>query len=76
MRADRQRIRAEGRSEVPGQAAAMDCGACKLDAKSLSGSTITVTNVGAAGPVDTGAPLINPPEACVVGFGAIKPPGV
>jgi 2-oxoisovalerate dehydrogenase E2 component (dihydrolipoyl transacylase) len=45
----------------------------KLDAKSLSGSTITITNVGAAGPVDTGAPLINPPEACVVGFGAIKP---
>lgn len=45
----------------------------KLDAKSLSGSTITITNVGAAGPVDTGAPLINPPEACIVGFGAIKP---
>jgi pyruvate dehydrogenase E2 component (dihydrolipoamide acetyltransferase) len=45
----------------------------KLDAKALSGSTITITNVGAAGPVDTGAPLINPPEACVVGFGAIKP---
>jgi 2-oxoisovalerate dehydrogenase E2 component (dihydrolipoyl transacylase) len=45
----------------------------KLDARSLSGSTITITNVGAAGPVDTGAPLINPPEACVVGFGAIKP---
>lgn len=44
-----------------------------LDAQSLSGSTITITNVGAAGPVDTGAPLINPPEACVVGFGAIKP---
>jgi pyruvate/2-oxoglutarate dehydrogenase complex dihydrolipoamide acyltransferase (E2) component len=45
----------------------------KLDAKSLTGSTITVTNVGGAGPVDTGAPLVNPPEACVVGFGAIKP---
>jgi pyruvate dehydrogenase E2 component (dihydrolipoamide acetyltransferase) len=44
----------------------------KLDAKSLSGSTITITNVGASGPVDTGAPVINPPEACVVGFGAIK----
>jgi 2-oxoisovalerate dehydrogenase E2 component (dihydrolipoyl transacylase) len=44
----------------------------QLDARSLSGSTITITNVGAAGPVDTGAPLINPPEACVVGFGAIK----
>jgi pyruvate dehydrogenase E2 component (dihydrolipoamide acetyltransferase) len=45
----------------------------KLDAASLSGGTITITNVGAAGPVETGAPLINPPEACVVGFGAIKP---
>jgi pyruvate dehydrogenase E2 component (dihydrolipoamide acetyltransferase) len=45
----------------------------KLDAKSMTGGTITITNVGAAGPVDTGAPLINPPEACVVGFGAIKP---
>jgi pyruvate dehydrogenase E2 component (dihydrolipoamide acetyltransferase) len=39
----------------------------------MIGGTITITNVGAAGPVDTGAPLINPPEACVVGFGAIKP---
>lgn len=45
----------------------------KLDARSLTGGTITITNVGAAGPVDTGAPLINLPEACVVGFGAIKP---
>jgi 2-oxoisovalerate dehydrogenase E2 component (dihydrolipoyl transacylase) len=45
----------------------------KLDARAMSGGTITLTNVGAAGPVDTGAPLINPPEACVVGFGAIKP---
>jgi 2-oxoisovalerate dehydrogenase E2 component (dihydrolipoyl transacylase) len=45
----------------------------RLDARTLSGSTITVTNVGAAGPVETGAPLINPPEVCVVGFGAIKP---
>ncbi len=44
-----------------------------IDAKSMTGGTITVTNVGAAGPVDTGAPLINAPEACVVGFGAIKP---
>ncbi|MGO8947000.1 MAG: dihydrolipoamide acetyltransferase family protein [Ktedonobacterales bacterium] len=45
----------------------------KIEAKSLMNSTITITNVGAAGPVDTGAPLINPPEACVVGFGALKP---
>ena len=44
-----------------------------ISAADLTGSTITITNVGAAGPVDTGAPLINPPEACVVGLGAIKP---
>jgi pyruvate dehydrogenase E2 component (dihydrolipoamide acetyltransferase) len=44
----------------------------KLDARAMTGGTITITNVGAAGPVDTGAPLINAPEACVVGFGAIK----
>jgi pyruvate dehydrogenase E2 component (dihydrolipoamide acetyltransferase) len=43
------------------------------EARMMTGGTITLTNVGAAGPVDTGAPLINPPEACVVGFGAIKP---
>src|SRR5579864_9107500 len=39
----------------------------------MSGGTITVTNVGASGPVETGTPIINPPECCVVGFGAIKP---
>ncbi len=44
-----------------------------ITAPALTGGTITITNVGAAGPADTGAPLINPPEACVVGFGAIKP---
>lgn len=44
-----------------------------IEARSLMNGSITITNVGAAGPVDTGAPLINPPEACVVGFGAIKP---
>jgi pyruvate dehydrogenase E2 component (dihydrolipoamide acetyltransferase) len=44
-----------------------------LDVRSMTGGTITITNVGAAGPVDTGAPIINPPEVCVVGFGAIKP---
>ena len=44
----------------------------KLNAQAMTGGTITITNVGAAGPVDTGAPLINAPEACVVGFGAIK----
>jgi pyruvate dehydrogenase E2 component (dihydrolipoamide acetyltransferase) len=44
-----------------------------LDARAMTRGTITLTNVGASGPVDTGAPIINPPEVCVVGFGAIKP---
>jgi 2-oxoisovalerate dehydrogenase E2 component (dihydrolipoyl transacylase) len=39
----------------------------------MSGGTITVTNVGASGPVEAGTPIINPPECCVVAFGAIKP---
>jgi len=39
----------------------------------MTGGTITVTNVGASGPVETGTPIINPPECCVVAFGAIKP---
>jgi pyruvate dehydrogenase E2 component (dihydrolipoamide acetyltransferase) len=39
----------------------------------MSGGTITITNVGAKGSVLTGVPLINPPECCVVGFGAISP---
>jgi len=44
-----------------------------LEPAMMTGGTITVTNVGASGPVDTGVPLINPPECCVVGFGAIRP---
>ena len=39
----------------------------------MSGGTITITNVGASGPVETGTPIISPPECCVVAFGAIKP---
>jgi pyruvate dehydrogenase E2 component (dihydrolipoamide acetyltransferase) len=44
-----------------------------LPPRDMTGSTITVTNVGASGPVETGTPIINPPECCVVGFGAIRP---
>src|SRR6266571_4321754 len=44
-----------------------------LPPNQMSGGTITVTNVGASGPVETGTPIINPPECCVVAFGAIKP---
>src|SRR5437773_8011672 len=39
----------------------------------MTGGTITVTNVGASGPVGTGTPIVSPPECCVVAFGAIKP---
>jgi pyruvate/2-oxoglutarate dehydrogenase complex dihydrolipoamide acyltransferase (E2) component len=45
----------------------------RLDPGSMTGGTITITNVGAMGPVETGAPIINAPEVCIVGFGAIKP---
>ena len=38
----------------------------------LTGSTFTVTNFGALG-VDDGAPVINHPEAAILGMGAIKP---
>ena len=44
-----------------------------LPPNQMSGGTITVTNVGASGPVETGTPIINPPECCVVAFGAFKP---
>ncbi|HEX8732088.1 MAG TPA: dihydrolipoamide acetyltransferase family protein [Ktedonobacterales bacterium] len=45
----------------------------RLDPGSMIGGTITITNVGSMGPVETGAPIINAPEVCIVGFGAIKP---
>ncbi len=45
----------------------------RLAPTEMTGGTITITNVGAMGPVETGAPLINAPEVCVIGFGAIKP---
>jgi pyruvate dehydrogenase E2 component (dihydrolipoamide acetyltransferase) len=38
----------------------------------LRGSTFTVTNFGALG-VDDGVPVINHPEAAIVGVGAIRP---
>ena len=38
----------------------------------LTGSTLTVSNFGALG-VDDGVPVINHPEAAILGMGAIKP---
>jgi pyruvate dehydrogenase E2 component (dihydrolipoamide acetyltransferase) len=37
----------------------------------LSGGTITITNVGVFG-VDSGTPIITPPEAAILAFGQIK----
>ncbi|HUZ08843.1 MAG TPA: dihydrolipoamide acetyltransferase family protein [Acidimicrobiales bacterium] len=42
-----------------------------LAPEELSGSTFTVTNFGALG-LDDGSPVINPPEAAIVGIGAIR----
>jgi 2-oxoisovalerate dehydrogenase E2 component (dihydrolipoyl transacylase) len=37
----------------------------------LTGGTITITNVGVFG-VDTGTPILNPGEAAILAFGAIR----
>jgi pyruvate dehydrogenase E2 component (dihydrolipoamide acetyltransferase) len=37
----------------------------------MSGGTITITNVGVFG-VDTGTPILNPGEAAILAFGAIR----
>ncbi len=42
-----------------------------IDASLLSGSTFTVSNYGAFG-VDGGIALVNPPEAAILGIGAIR----
>ena len=37
----------------------------------MAGGTITITNVGVFG-VDTGTPILNPGEAAILAFGAIR----
>jgi pyruvate dehydrogenase E2 component (dihydrolipoamide acetyltransferase) len=44
----------------------------RLTPSQLTGSTFTVTNFGALG-LDDGVPVINHPEAAILGMGAIKP---
>jgi 2-oxoisovalerate dehydrogenase E2 component (dihydrolipoyl transacylase) len=64
--------------ELAGRAAALiaDARAGSLGPEELRGSTFTVTNFGALG-VDDGVPVINYPEAAILGVGAIRPrPGV
>ncbi len=46
-----------------------------LQPTELMGSTFTVSNFGALG-LDDGVPVINPPEAAILGLGALKPRAV
>ncbi|MEP7021181.1 MAG: dihydrolipoamide acetyltransferase family protein [Pseudonocardiales bacterium] len=43
----------------------------KTSPADMSGGTITITNVGVFG-VDTGTPILNPGEAAIVAFGAVR----
>ncbi len=60
--------------ELAGRAAELITGAREgtLTPVELQGSTFTVSNFGALG-VDDGVPVINHPEAAILGMGAIKP---
>lgn len=60
--------------ELAGRAAHLIVGARagSLGPGELRGSTFTVTNFGALG-VDDGVPVINHPEAAILGIGAIRP---
>ncbi|OBJ23853.1 dihydrolipoamide acetyltransferase family protein [Mycobacterium colombiense] len=63
--------------ELAGRAAELIAGARagSLGPGELRGSTFTVTNFGALG-VDDGVPVINHPEAAILGMGAIRPRAV
>ena len=60
--------------ELAGRTAELIAGARAgtLKPAELTGSTFTVSNFGALG-VDDGVPVINHPEAAILGMGAIKP---
>jgi pyruvate dehydrogenase E2 component (dihydrolipoamide acetyltransferase) len=49
----------------------LEARAGKASPASLSDGTITITNVGALG-IDTGTPILNPGEAAILAFGAIR----
>jgi pyruvate dehydrogenase E2 component (dihydrolipoamide acetyltransferase) len=44
----------------------------KVTPDTLRGGTITITNIGTFG-IDTGTPILNPPEAAILALGAIRP---
>lgn len=48
-----------------------DAQGSRLSAENMSGGTFTITNLGMFG-VEEFAPIINPPECCILGVGALK----
>ncbi len=48
-----------------------DAQASRLGADAMSGGTFTITNLGMFG-VEEFGPIINPPECCILGVGALK----
>ena len=48
-----------------------DARAGKVTPRAMADGTITITNVGALG-IDTGTPILNPGEAAILAFGAIR----
>jgi pyruvate dehydrogenase E2 component (dihydrolipoamide acetyltransferase) len=53
------------------QSLTADARAGKVQPAQMSDGTITITNVGALG-IDTGTPILNPGEAAILAFGAIR----
>lgn len=53
------------------QAITTEARAGKIQPGSMADGTITITNVGALG-IDTGTPILNPGEAAILAFGAIR----
>jgi len=50
---------------------ASDARAGRTAPADLTGGTITITNIGVFG-IDTGTPIINPPEAAILAMGAVR----
>jgi pyruvate dehydrogenase E2 component (dihydrolipoamide acetyltransferase) len=69
-------VKDAGRLTLPELAAALDrltetARAGRTTADDMAGGTFTITNVGVFG-VDTGTPILNPGEAAILAFGAVR----
>ena len=70
-------IKEAHRLDLAGLAAALDrlvtaARAGTTPPADMTGGTITITNIGAFG-VDAGTPILNPGEAAILAFGAVRP---